>query len=95
MIDGRAVSTVDTAITWSRLAKTHVWMSFPEWLGFVEELARDKQLDIHDVREALVLCGKPHRPTIDFDTSSLLNRLTDVNLYGSTHRYNIIKGKLK
>ena len=23
---------------------------------------KDKQLDIHDVREALVLCGKPARP---------------------------------
>ena len=25
-------------------------------------IKKDKQLDIHDVREALVLCGKPARP---------------------------------
>ena len=77
-------------------------------------------MDIHDVREALVLCGKPTRPVKilstkyiilssqyndldhsflsfyimiyessqvqDFDTSSIMARLTDVSLYGGTHR---------
>lgn len=86
VVDGRTLTSVDTAITWSRMAKNHVWMNFSEWLNYVEEISQDKQLDIHDVREALVLCGKPARPVQDFDTSSIMARLTDVSLYGGTHR---------
>ena len=33
-----------------------------------------------------MLCGKPTRPVQDFHTSSLLSRLTDVSLYGGTHK---------
>lgn len=42
------------------------------------------RLDLHDVREALVLCGKPSRPMLPFAKSS--GRLTDVTRYGGTHR---------
>ena len=42
------------------------------------------RLDLHDVREALVLCGKPSRPILPFAKSS--GRLTDVTRYGGTHR---------
>ena len=39
-------------------------MSFREWSTFVEVLSEEKELDIHDVREALVLCGPPVVPAI-------------------------------
>lgn len=39
VIDGRNVSTTDTAILWRRISKTHIWMNFPEWLSFVEQLS--------------------------------------------------------
>ena len=39
VIDGRNVSTTDTAILWRRISKSHIWMNFPEWLSFVEQLA--------------------------------------------------------
>ena len=47
---------------------------------------QDRELDVHDVREALVLCGKPQRPVQSFPTSSITSRLTDVSKYGATHR---------
>ena len=47
---------------------------------------QDRELDIDDVREALVLCGKPQRPVNNFQTSSVTSRLTDVSKYGGTHR---------
>ena len=37
VVDGRGLTTVDTAITWSRMASSHD-MSFPEWLHYVEEI---------------------------------------------------------
>ena len=52
-------------------------MNFSSWLSYVEELAETRGLDIHDVREALILCGKPSRPALPFDKSALTNRLTD------------------
>ena len=53
-------------------------MNFSSWVSYVEELAETRGLDIHDVREALILCGKPSRPVLAFDKSPLTNRLTDV-----------------
>jgi len=47
---------------------------------------QEKALTLADVHEALVVCGKPRLPVMEFDTSSLTYRLTDVNLYGGTHR---------
>ena len=41
-------------------------------------IKKDKQLDIHDVREALVLCGKPSRPVSpDFLTTKLTLLIID------------------
>ena len=54
-----------------------IWMNFSSWLSYVEELSQTRGLDIHDVREALILCGKPSRPALPFDKSALTNRLTD------------------
>ena len=38
IIDGRILTTTDSAILWRRLSKSHIWMNFPEWLAFVEQL---------------------------------------------------------
>ena len=41
-------------------------------------IKKDKQLDIHDVREALVLCGKPARPVSpEFLTTKLTLLIID------------------
>ena len=48
--------------------------------------SKEKELDIHHVREALVQCGKPKSTMIEFDSSKLTNRLTDVSNYGHRHR---------
>ena len=41
-------------------------------------IKKDKQLDIHDVREALVLCGKPARPVSpDFLTTKFTLLIVD------------------
>jgi len=82
----RILTPVDTTILWKRLCKTNIWMNFPTWLKYVEELAVTRGLDIHDVREALILCGKPSRPSLPFDKSALTTRLTDTSRYGGTHR---------
>ena len=59
--------------------KANIWMNFSGWLKYVEELSAARGLDIHDVREALILCGKPSRPVLPFDKSALTSRLTDVS----------------
>jgi len=86
VIDGRIVTTTDSAITWRRMSKSHIWMNFVEWLSFIEEISEEKDLDIHQVREALVSCGKPKNSIIEFDTSKLMCRLTNINNYGHRHR---------
>ena len=72
---------MDTSILWRKLCKGSIWMNFPSWLKYVQELTDTRGLDIHDVREALILCGKPSRPVLPFDKSALTNRLTDVSRY--------------
>jgi len=79
IIDGRILTPVDTTILWKKLCKTNIWMNFPTWLKYVEELSITRGLDIHDVREALILCGKPSRPSLPFDKSALTTRLTDTS----------------
>lgn len=79
IIDGRILTTVDTAIHWRKMVKANIWMNFSGWLKYVEELSSTRGLDIHDVREALILCGKPSRPVLPFDKSALTSRLTDVS----------------
>ena len=39
IIDGHIITTTDTAITWRRMSKSHIWMNFGEWLSFVEQIS--------------------------------------------------------
>ena len=76
-------------------------MNFPEWLSFIEQLSevfgqllsfpfmlnsQEKDLDIHQVRDALLRCGKPKNSMIEFDNSHITMRLTDYNNYPHRHR---------
>ena len=61
-------------------------MNFTEFLSYIAEIAEDKELDLDDLCEALVLCGKPQIPVTEFERSSCLSRLTDHNLYPARHR---------
>ena len=67
-------------------ARRFVKKSLAEQEEDIFEQYYSTRLDLHDVREALVLCGKPSRPVLPFSKSSLTNRLTDTNRYGGTHR---------
>ena len=40
IIDGRLVTTTDSAILWRRMSKSHIWMNFHEWLSYIELLAQ-------------------------------------------------------
>ena len=44
-------------------------------VSFYKQWPKDKQLDIHDVREALVLCGKPARPVSFIQANILLAQI--------------------
>ncbi|XP_023320703.1 nucleolin isoform X2 [Eurytemora carolleeae] len=84
VVDGRNITTVDTAILFKKMSKNNAWMNFKEWNNYVQQISED--LDLQDIHEALVLCGKPQLPITKFDTSSLTTRLTDSSMYGGTHR---------
>ena len=87
VVDGRTLTTTDTGILFRKMSPNHVWMTFGEWHAFVQRLADDKDVDEDAFREALVLCGPPTGcHTTDPDQDGLLDRLTDVHLYGGTHR---------
>ena len=68
------------------MSKSHIWMDLHEWLSFIDQLAQEKELDIHEVREALVKCGPPKLSEINFDNSEITARLTDINNYPHRHR---------
>ena len=40
VIDGRNITTTDSAILWRRMSKSHIWMNFHEWLTYIEHLAQ-------------------------------------------------------
>ena len=40
VIDGRSITTTDSAILWRRMSKSHIWMNFHEWLTYIEHLAQ-------------------------------------------------------
>ena len=39
--------------------RSHIWMTFREWLRFVAALATENSLDLDLVHEELSLCGRP------------------------------------
>ena len=47
---------------------------------------QEKDLDIGNVRAALLRCGKPKTSMIEMDNSSITLRLTDYNNYPHRHR---------
>ena len=80
------LTTTDTAILWRRLARPGIHLTFSQWLQFVDRLAAEKELSVGEVRQALVQCGKPRNSLIEFDSSELTTRLTDVSSYPHRHR---------
>ena len=53
-----------------------LWLSDLNYaVSFYKQWPKDKQLDIHDVREALVLCGKPARPVSFIQANILLAQI--------------------
>ena len=53
---------------------------------FLVESTQEKELDIQEVREALVKSGRPKLSVIDFDNSGITRRLTDFTNYPHRHR---------
>lgn len=48
IIDGRILTTVDTAILWKKLCKASIWMNFSDWLKYVEELTDTRGVEVQN-----------------------------------------------
>ncbi|UYV67722.1 TPPP [Cordylochernes scorpioides] len=59
VVDGLRVTTTDTAICYKQVAKTKRTLVPREFEKFLENLALQKKLDLHEVKKKLTLCGLP------------------------------------
>ena len=50
VIDGRVITTTDSAILWRRMSKSHIWMNLHEWLSYIEQLAEVIKGGIPEIR---------------------------------------------
>ncbi len=59
MIDGKKVTTTDTGIAFKKVSKNAPKLSFVEWTKYLDEIAKNKSMEVAEVRGKLVGCGAP------------------------------------
>lgn len=57
VIDGKKITTTDTAINFKKLKSQKVGME--DYLKFLEELAKSKKMELDDIKKKLTTCGQP------------------------------------
>ncbi|XP_043215286.1 tubulin polymerization-promoting protein homolog [Amphibalanus amphitrite] len=86
VIDGRTVTTTDTAIAFKKFKQQKI--HFKEFQKFLEELGTSKKVAPGKMKEKLANCGPPgHKSNASPGTkSNVYDRLCDVSKYGASHR---------
>uniref|UniRef100_T1J2B3 TPPP family protein n=1 Tax=Strigamia maritima TaxID=126957 RepID=T1J2B3_STRMM len=82
VIDGKKITTTDTAIRFKEVSKTKKTISFSEFLIFLEKLAKMKKMEQSEFHKKLQSCGPPGLAgTTSVVKSATVGRLTDTTKY--------------
>ncbi|XP_042235987.1 tubulin polymerization-promoting protein homolog [Homarus americanus] len=85
VIDGKTLSTTDTAITFNRFKSKKV--TFTDFEKYLDEIAKAKKLDSKDIKAKLKDCGAPGTSgTTSVVRSSAVDRLTDTKKFTGSHK---------
>lgn len=85
VIDGKSITTTDTAITFNKLKTKKI--TFVEFEKYLDEIAKSKKLDVKDIKTKLRECGAPGTSgTTSVVKSSAVDRLTDTKKFTGSHK---------
>ncbi|XP_019878045.1 tubulin polymerization-promoting protein homolog [Aethina tumida] len=85
VIDGKKVTTTDTGIYFKKLKSQKV--GIVDYKKFLEDLAKNKKLDLEEVKNKLASCGQPgHHGVGAVKATSTVDRLTDTSKFTGTHK---------
>lgn len=84
VIDGKKITTTDTGIYFKKLKSQKV--SIGDYQKFLEDLAKNKKIDVEEIKSKLANCGQPGTHLAGGKTPSAVDRLTDTSKYTGTHK---------
>ncbi|CAG4947611.1 unnamed protein product [Parnassius apollo] len=87
VIDGKKITTTDTAIHFKKLKILKVGID--DYQKFLEDLAKSKKVELEEIKRKLTTCGQPgvttHLPKSPA-ASAAVDRLTDTSKYTGSHK---------
>lgn len=87
VIDNKKITTTDTGIYFKQVAKTKRSLTMKEYEQFLENLAKNKKVDVEEIKEKMTSCGLPGTSKTTTPTAaSAVSRLTDHTKYTGTHK---------
>lgn len=87
VIDGKTVTTTDTGIYFKQVAKVKKALSISEYEQFLEAIAKNRKLNVDDLKAKLTNCGLPGTTrTTTSAKGGAVGRLTDHSKFTGTHK---------
>ncbi|CAH2039584.1 unnamed protein product, partial [Iphiclides podalirius] len=87
VIDGKKITTTDTAIHFKKLKSLKVGVD--DYQKFLDDLAKSKKVELEDIKRKLTTCGQPgittHLPKSPA-AAAAVDRLTDTSKYTGSHK---------
>ncbi|KAG7296155.1 hypothetical protein JYU34_021254 [Plutella xylostella] len=87
VIDGKKITTTDTAIHFKKLKIIKVGLE--DYQKFLEDLAKSKKIEVSDIKKKLTSCGTPGfstNVTKAASAAATVDRLTDTSRYTGTSK---------
>ncbi|CAK1556290.1 unnamed protein product [Leptosia nina] len=87
VIDGKKITTTDTAIYFKKLKSVKVGID--DYQKFLEDLAKSKKVELDEIKKKMTTCGQPgvstHLPKSPA-AAAAVDRLTDTSKYTGSHK---------
>lgn len=81
----KKLTTTDTGITFNKFKSRTI--SYSDFISFVEDLAKQKEIPVEEIKEKLQNCGTPGTSkTTEAVKTGAVDRLTDTSKYTGSHK---------
>lgn len=87
VIDGKKITTTDTAIHFKKLKSLKVGID--DYQKFLDDLAKSKKVELDEIKRKLTTCGQPgvsSHVTKSPAAAAAVDRLTDTSKYTGSHK---------
>ncbi|KAL4707696.1 hypothetical protein ACJJTC_014877 [Scirpophaga incertulas] len=87
VIDGKKITTTDTAIHFKKLKSLKVGLE--DYQKFLDDLAKSKKVELEEIKRKLTTCGQPgvsSHVTKSPAAAAAVDRLTDTSKYTGSHK---------